>query len=118
MTIGDQYEMLGREGGQFANALFGARDQRRADRAANVRAERERFEAGAPGWEGWDEAARQSAVRDALLTELGRLDPTNPLLNVALRDRIAGKGEAAYIRGGRKELTDANVLSNGEVRIR
>ncbi len=114
MALGDQLEMMGREGAEFANAVF----DRVAEKRALREAEAQRFQVGAPGWEGWDEAARLTATRDALMAELARLDPTNALLRQDVRTHIADAGMAEFIKGGRKALKDANVVTNGKIRLR
>jgi len=116
--IGDHCEMLGREGAAFANVVFDRIDQRRADRAAAAQAERAKFQIGAAGWQAWDAAAKHYAVRDALLSELRRLDPTNPLLKKEVQQAVGKAGVAAFVRQGRKDVADAAVISTGAMRIR
>ncbi|SIO61562.1 hypothetical protein [Paraburkholderia phenazinium] len=116
--VGDHCEMLGREGAALAHAVFDRIDRRRADREAVVQADRARFQEGALGWEGWDEAAFHNAVRDALLSELRRVDPGNLLLRDEARQAVGEKGVKAYVHNGRRALADAKVVSNGALRIR
>jgi len=65
---------------------------------------------------GWDEAAFQGAIRDALVMELARIAPDHPLVtNPELRGAIGEAGQARFIKMGRKELADCAIASAGEL---
>ena len=104
---------LGRTGAQMVNA-FEARRQARQEARAEEAA---RFQLGAPGWEGWDEAAQQNAIRDALLAELKRYAPNSPLLRDDIRSAIAQRGLNEFVRKGREAMDDSSVVSSGLVNI-
>ena len=107
MSTPEDWARLGESSAAFVRALESRWDERARTRAEHAA----RFLPGAAGWEGWDAAAEQSAIRDALLVELRRLDPTNPLLQGDVRRSIAERGLAAFIHGGREDLADAGVVS-------
>jgi hypothetical protein len=112
------WELLAREGANYSNAVFGRLRERSEAREERAREERERYEEGVARFAGWDAAAEHSAVRDALLAELARLDPANPLLNPAMRKDIGAKGRGEYVRNGRNDFADTYIVSRGRYRIR
>ena len=63
---------------------------------------------------GWEEAAGQIAIKDALTQELRRICPNHPLVaNDDLRSAIFEAGQANFIRKGRKDIMDAHIAQAG-----
>lgn len=112
------WELLGRESAQYANKVFDRVRENREAAEQRAREERERFQEGVESFKGWDAAAEHSAVRDALLAEIRRIDPRNPLLDPAVRKGIGEVGRKEYVRNGRTDFKDTYVVSAGKYRIR
>lgn len=103
-------------------ATYNALEARRAARekkeleARRARGEDVRTETEKAIHDGWDEAAFQNAIRDALVMELARIAPNHPMVtNKDLRTAIGEAGQARFIKMGRKELADAEIATAGEL---
>jgi hypothetical protein len=118
MSVADQWEMLGREGREYADGVFDRIQANNEARNRKAREAREAYEENVPRYAGWDAAAKYAAMKDALLAEVRRLDPTNPLVNAELRKVVGDRGRKEFIKGGRKDIDDALIITRGIARIR
>ncbi|WP_321820810.1 MULTISPECIES: hypothetical protein [unclassified Burkholderia] len=112
-----EWDGLLQASGAWADGVLARRAANAEAARQDARVQRERFEEGVSGFEMADEAARQSAIRDALLNELRRVDPSNRLLNKDLRVAIGRAGVKEFVTMGRKSVTDADVVSAGKLRV-